>query len=268
MDKKVEQAYKEMTLLYLKDEIFSWYPRTESGDYAKQDGWNRPYDYLDIAYKIIETHSSSFELIDCVSNLKRAIDHRIKKISTDYQFKSMNRFGLPKESLQKLEALGLAKPAIIKTITSIRNVVEHQFEDPPGVDRCSELADFTWYFLKSTDGVSRNIPNTFLLSNDFVSGYDDEFWLCFSIGDDKLWQGVSVYGWVKASHLSLQQTSELKINLETLQIRGESERTEIDHQVLAGLNGDAPLFVRGQCCFTDSAYVRLIHSYFSADRHL
>ena len=268
MDEKIEQADREMTLLYLKDDIFSWYPRTESGSYAKQGGWNRPYDYLEIAYKIIETHSSSFELIDCVSNLKRAINNRINKISTDYQFKSMNRFGLPRESLQKLEALGLAKPAIIKTITSIRNLVEHQFEDPPGVDRCSELADFTWYFLKSTDGVCRDVPDMFSLNYDYVSGYDDEYWLCFSIGGGKLWQDISVYGWVKASHLELRETSELKINLETLKMRGESKRIEIDHQVLGELNDDAALFVQGQCCFTDSAYVRLIHSYFSADRHL
>lgn len=257
-----------MAFLYLKDDIFSWYPRTDSGSYAKQNGWNRPYNYLDIAYKIIETHSSSFELIDCVSNLKRAIDHRIKKISSDYQFKSLNRLGLPRENLQKLEMLGLAKPAIINTITSIRNVVEHQFEDPPGKDRCSELADFTWYFLKSTDGVCRDIPGTFLLSYDYASGYEDEHWLYFSVGREKLWQDINVYGWVKASHLELQKASELKVNLESLQMPGEIERVDIDHQMLVGLCDDASLFIQGDCCFTDSAYVRLIYSYFTADRYL
>lgn len=257
-----------MKNLYLKEEIFSWHPRTDSGNYAKQDGWNRCYDYLNIAYKIIREHTAPFELIDCVSNLKRAIDHRIKKIASDYQFKSMSKVGLTQDNLQKFEILGLAKPAIIKTITSIRNVLEHQFKDPPSLDRCSELADFTWYFLKSTDSVCRDVPDSFILSYQYVSGYDSDYWLSFSFGWEKAWQSFEVYGWLKPSHFDFHELSQAQIAIESLQIKKEEEILDISVAQLCDLEDEVPVGLRAICCFTNEAYKKLIQLYFSADQHL
>jgi hypothetical protein len=48
-------------------------------------------------------------------------------------------------------------PLMRKVLTDVRNDVTHDFlKRPPDIGRCRELAEFTWYFLKSTDHLLSN----------------------------------------------------------------------------------------------------------------
>ncbi|MEQ8487051.1 MAG: hypothetical protein RIB46_22025 [Pseudomonadales bacterium] len=57
----------------------------------------------------------------------------------------------PKGSLELLEFFGLIRPIMASNLIETRNAIEHEDEPPPGPERLREMAEFTWYFLRSTD---------------------------------------------------------------------------------------------------------------------
>ena len=50
-----------------------------------------------------------------------------------------------------LEIYGIARPFIVKNLFSIRNDIDHHDATPTPKERCMELLDIVWYFLKATD---------------------------------------------------------------------------------------------------------------------
>ncbi|GAB1257718.1 hypothetical protein NBRC116494_22200 [Aurantivibrio plasticivorans] len=235
-----------------------------------QADWKRPYEYLDLAYRTLNNHLDNLELIDCVSNLKRAIDHRIKKISSDYKFKRLNVFNYSKGDLDKLTQLGLAKPAMLHQIRAIRNAIEHQFSEAPNKTRCSELADFTWYFLRATDEITRSMPTDIQFCDSYIPGIDTKIWARFvwNTYTEALWSKMEFISNLQIKHVCFDQT-EGYIPIDEVYISKHDrnlQNPKLDEKGISELEPDTILTIAGIYNFEDSSAHNIVQAYFNCDR--
>lgn len=183
--------------LYISSEILKWetlISTTSSGDI---NNIKRPYEILYHSNNLIESGSTEFDLSDAIGNLKRALNHRLKAIESYYAFNSIKFPGKPKSHLETLELYGLARPYIIKKLMDIRNDIEHKDTKPPKKERCKELIDITWYFLKSTDRLVTSIPLDIELS---PLNLPEKYW--GSVGAKRNWKTLNLKGWFPSHYIS------------------------------------------------------------------
>lgn len=157
--------------MYINNVVFSWNPIIEGLSYASED-WEHPYSFFRHSEKLLSNATENHFLIDAVSNLKRAVDHRIKHIVKIYKLKKTISYTLNKKNIwDTLSELELIKPVMLGKLIEIRNMVEHKFTDPPTQSRCIEFSEFVWYFLRSTDHIAKKISDGPYLENGNNSIY-------------------------------------------------------------------------------------------------
>ncbi len=76
--------------MYISKAVLTWEEVIETSENLK-DEYKHAYSYLEHAEKLIQFGEKGF-LIDAIANLKRAVDHRIKQISTTYKIKKIPMF--------------------------------------------------------------------------------------------------------------------------------------------------------------------------------
>lgn len=135
---------------YLHPSIFQWSCSADSYTISTDPKIRRSYDTLNHASSLIDGEINEFKLSDAVMNLKRAVNVRLKLLDELYEF---SHVGLLKKlgALERLEAVGLARPFLIRQLFELRNDIEHNDASPPIANRIKELIDIVWYFLKTTD---------------------------------------------------------------------------------------------------------------------
>jgi hypothetical protein len=74
----------------------------------------------------------------------------------------------------------------------IRNEIEHEDKRPPKLERCLELLDVVWYFLRTTDRIVRVRTDTLLFEAE-----DGPYWVEVNIQIKRTWK-TSMRGWVPA----------------------------------------------------------------------
>lgn len=159
--------------MFISQSVLEWEPLVESWE-GINDEWEVPYSYYRHAEKLLENDQKHF-LIDSVSNLKRAVDHRIKQITATYKIKKIPCFAETKSVLETLARLEVVKPLMLGQLLEIRNAVEHKFSEPPPLGRCKELAEFAWYFLRSTDPMAKQVSDGPYLSESYDGTYHAGF---------------------------------------------------------------------------------------------
>lgn len=142
--------------MFICRSVLSWDFYTENGsglssDKANQIVW-RAHEIWRHAISLISVKSDEFARGDAISNLKRAINHRLQAISKAYSIEALP-FSNKRQVLEKLQFYGLVRPALLRELFEIRNAIEHQDGSPPAEDQCRRYGDFVWYFLKSTDSL-------------------------------------------------------------------------------------------------------------------
>ena len=80
--------------------------------------------------KLLAGSPSRFHLADVVANLKRALNHRLKAIEALYHFRNFNLPENPAGYLEILECLGLVRPALLRYLLDVRNVIEQKDARP------------------------------------------------------------------------------------------------------------------------------------------
>lgn len=151
--------------MWLSKDVLSW--KSEQQGYRSHpysDACARTYEIWEHAERLLLNKCNSFQLIDALSTLKRAINHRLQKIDSLYPIRQL----FPdqnhnKRFLQQLACLGLVRPVMLEKLIEIRNSVEHSDREPPDQIRCMEFLDLVWYFLRSTDRLVINIITDFEL---------------------------------------------------------------------------------------------------------
>jgi hypothetical protein len=147
-DSKLElQAGK---VVWLSREIVGW----PTGHVSRAPGdpqWERHYESWNHANDSLVGTASEQDRASAIFQLKRSLEFRENALNSVYEFNKMT--GIVKKGIPAaLEMFNIVLPIMRKTLTDVRNDVTHDFsKPPPDIHRCRELAEFTWYFLKSTD---------------------------------------------------------------------------------------------------------------------
>ena len=153
---------------WISNDVFNLEYETDSSTVLNIVDLKRAYEVWGHARSLIENNESGFHLSDGIANLKRALNQRLQLIEKIYNFKNIDLEGKPKGYLELLEFFGIVRPFLMKQLLTIRNDIEHRDAEPPSFEKCLELLDAVWYFLKSTDYLVRYSTNTILFREDNI----------------------------------------------------------------------------------------------------
>lgn len=87
----------------------------------------KPIEFLTLAEQDYEKGGMA-ALINCITNAKRAITCQMDQLILSFGFNPYS-WNIPKK-LECLQRLGLLTPAILRKVSSTRNLLEHQYEKP------------------------------------------------------------------------------------------------------------------------------------------
>jgi hypothetical protein len=142
--------------LWVSEAVLSWAPTFSS--YIRRDDHpgRRQHEVIRHVDGLLVGNPSRDTLADAVEDINKAIDQRINRLNENYSLREL-RAAFPggDKYPEILAALGVIRPLMIEEINAIRNPVNHEDADPPGLDTCKRHAEFGWYFLRSTDVLTR-----------------------------------------------------------------------------------------------------------------
>jgi hypothetical protein len=170
----------ESPSFWVDPDIFDWTPEYLSGTRQDRERVFRPHQILDHAYRLLAGETTAFIVADALSNLRRAVNNRLQHLEELYNLSSI----FPKSigALERLEGIDVAKPFLIRALFDLRNDVEHNDGTPPSQQRCSELADATWYFLKTTDYACKTVVSGVTLRCESGAyARDPDLWLIIEL---------------------------------------------------------------------------------------
>lgn len=142
----------------------------------------RCYSYLNHAESLLVAANNDYFYIDVISNLKRAVDHRVKLISKQYNIKPVSKLFDLKGTFETLAEFSLIRKLMVSKLLELRNCIEHQFQTAPSHDRCEEYIEFTWYFLRSTDYLAKELCTDIYFDAGESSHYFAELQLSIESG--------------------------------------------------------------------------------------
>ena len=167
-----------MKTAWLSSEVLVWNPEVQEQigfDAADSD---RAYELLTHTDKLLAlAEVDDMYLVDVVTTLKRCLSQRLKHLNRLYDFSSAPIHDRPKRLLDQLAGLNLVRPFLLQHLLEIRNAVEHEDTHPPPRQRCAELADVVWYFLRSTDSLIRRRTSTFVLECPNTTSGPESPWI-------------------------------------------------------------------------------------------
>jgi hypothetical protein len=190
--------------IYVTHEILKWDAYISGSSSNDLDDVMRPYQILAHSESLITKDATAFYLADALGNLKRALNHRLQLIERLYQLKTLKFDGMPKGYLELLEKYGLARPYLIKKLMEIRNDIEHKDKRPPRVDRCRELLDVTWYFLKSTDKLVSSIPLDIELAPYYSHNLAEKYSCAIEVKFPR--KDFKVSGWLPIKYINKERS--------------------------------------------------------------
>jgi hypothetical protein len=183
----------------------------------------RPNNYWEQADKNISNATSEMDYVDSIVNLNRAIDCRLKVLSKIYCFKNIPFINYKKNNLEALETLGIIRLTMIKKLNGLRNALEHRYENPPKQSRCLEFLDFVWYFLKSSDKLSRVVLTEFTLEYHPNPRPGPEYWFSISFDPTKKWI-FDCGGWLPNHYVHKTKSSGIEIKVSKMNTTKELEK--------------------------------------------
>lgn len=185
-------------MLYLCEEFLVWFRDSGGGTLLDEAPLRRAHALWEHAETLITPDSTELQLSDGISNLKRALNQRLKAIEANYHLRQAPITQSPTGYLALLQRFGVIRPLMLKQLMDLRNDIEHNDAKPPPYERCQELLDVIWYFLRSTDGLLKIVPDSLLFSH---SRFDDEtYWITANLEPEENWS-ISLLGWVPAGFL-------------------------------------------------------------------
>lgn len=183
-----------MDSLWIKSEILNWSFYTTSSFQANENYQYRAYEIWGHAEALLANQPNDFQRTDAITTLKRAFNQRLKFIEYIYEFRKLSNSRKPLGYLELLETFGLVRPVMFKKLLLIRNDIEHNDTAPPNTERCEELLDFVWYFLKSTDSILSNIGDTLDFKYSSDEGGKSQYGYELTI-DYEMEHSISIRGW-------------------------------------------------------------------------
>ena len=214
--------------MWISTTILNW--RAARGGHALHDdnNWRRPYEILAHAESIILNNLKELDLVDAVTTLKRAVDHRLRAIKESYPFQKLPIKSKPNKDLALLEYFGIIRHNMLLQLIQIRNRVEHEDASPPRKERCQEFADTVWYFLRTTDILVKETLYDYALlkvnEEDTLADYSIEVKVDLSnnwavdfngLVSSELISTSKVDGWIETQPIEIRSVSDVIANTDT-----------------------------------------------------
>ena len=193
--------------------------------------WKRAYEIWAHSERILQQYNDEFHLTDAITTLKRAMSHRLQLLKTIYRLDTIPLPKIPKRAIEQLAFLGIVRPTMLSRLIEIRNMIEHEDAAPPTCDRCIELLDFVWYFLRSTDRAGICQPTEIEFeSTPYTEGVDNTYTLVLGMNPQNNWR-LGFGAWVSASMLQENgQHGWFEVEVNRKQTRDEARQGILDSQ--------------------------------------
>ena len=207
------------TIVWLSPDVLGWRPYLAESALGDPAAVRRAYAHWEHATRVLSGATTAFHHVDVITTLKRALDHRIRLLNDNYRWSSLTSVQLPKGMLQKLEYLGVARHAMVKRLTDLRNEVEHADREPPPFLECADYVELTWYFLRARDILAIRVPEKLELepADGEVNGYQ----LVVRSGPVVDWR-VEIEGVLGAQHIAAFMHDDwTRVELTRYETRGE-----------------------------------------------
>lgn len=107
-----------------------------------------PVDFLNFAEQDLKDGKDERNLVNSLSNVKRALDCQIELLIYDCGYSKRakkERWNFP-EKLKFLKTQNIVAPRILKKINTLRNLLEHEFKKP-GLDKVEDALDVVTLFI-------------------------------------------------------------------------------------------------------------------------
>ena len=187
--------------MWLSPEILNWHISLGTHEEHNRKFGARSYEIWSHAEHLINQPSDEFR-ISGISTLWRAIDHRLRLVENIYSLKNLPIQAKPNDYLALLEFLAIVRPLMLQKLKEIRNAVEHEDASPPDAESCQVFLEFTWCFLRSTDGMTqRLITHLQLEPTENLSFEDAYYWFDIQNGPNRNWI-PHISGWVTPDLIS------------------------------------------------------------------
>src|SRR5262245_3020662 len=109
-----------MKRFWISDSIFDWFITPSSHRLGSNKSVNRAYELWSRASELLSVGSSSdCERADAISNLKRALNHRLERLQTSYKLRDLP-IGSSKGVLERLEKLDVVRPVMLRSLLQVR----------------------------------------------------------------------------------------------------------------------------------------------------
>jgi len=196
--------------IWLSNKIFEIYSPCSGGTVVDSNFRKRAYHLWHHANDLIQNATNDFQLEDGIIDLKRALNHRLKLIEELYGFKKNILEYKNTPYLEILAKLSIIRPSLLKKLLIIRNNIEHNDDGAPEQERCLELSDVVWYFLKSTDQMCNFIYEDI----EFIDTNNDSLFFDITVDYQKP-LNISIRGLLDKQYLSFSyEESFLEINIQ------------------------------------------------------
>jgi len=201
--------------MWISPEILNWKANGESFSAWDNDNIDKTYEMWAHAKDLLENYKGNkYQLVDAMVALKRTVDFRVRTLNESYSFKKIPIKDKPPGILELLAYFDVIRPLMLNSLTTIRNDLEHQYSNPPEIERCLEFLDFVWYFLRSTDYLVNNVLDRFILIPRTEPFLDYDYWLKIETNPEKEWC-FRFGGRVEPQMLSKEDKGEwIKVDLE------------------------------------------------------
>jgi hypothetical protein len=211
--------------VWLEPAWLSWARHVESAAGVDHDAADRTYEVQQHACDRLVGDPTDLDRVDAITTLKRAVSHRVKMLAEAYELRDLPVLPKPKRDLELLASFDLIRPFMLKRLTDIRNLVEHEDCKPPSTDECLMFADLVWYFLRSTDMLLRARIDDFVFIPHGVDTSVREFYPAVGlIFPANFSQPPQIRAWLEPPSFSYDAV-EGWVKVETCEIRDYSSST-------------------------------------------
>ena len=204
-----------MKSFWLADEVLNWSAESEGGHILDTRKAQRAYDHLSRAEHFLNSPKpASADRADCISNLRKALTHRLHLFEDVYNLRPALNKGQKRAYLAVLAEAGVVRPFLLERLLKVRNAIEYRDAAPPSVARCHEFIDVVWYLLRSTDSLL-SLKRTDLILRQLDDGDEEPpYWISIDITYRPTFR-VRGCGWLPFELFSERST------VGTLEFKGE-----------------------------------------------
>lgn len=170
---------------WIAPEFLQWPAEVEHMEAQPRGPVRRAYEIWGHADSLVQQPNlTRGQREDIVMTLRRCIGQREGLITRLYHLRRFPGRRAGEDVLDLLEALGLVRSFMARSLVAVRNTIEHEDLPPPEPERCRVLSEFVWYFLKSTDFFVRGRVQTVVCHSKSRRNWRN---LRLDLGDPDFW---------------------------------------------------------------------------------